>query len=373
MNPTPKSCDRKGKEKTFRLHLNQATSCCISYPVDLDHTKTVDHYVDLWRQERQQLDQGQEILSCETCWKKENKGLSSYRIVEEANNSIEVFTSNLCNQMCSYCSPKYSSTWQESVGKHGEFKNISSTAQRNQLVAKTNTTHQEYWIQEINRYISQQPENSIDLNLLGGEPLMQLHSLQRLLEMNSSRVRQLIIQTNLNPPSQRFLLWILENFPIDKIVVSVSIDSTPEYNHVPRAGFSQDAFMSNLKLLKDHAVTCRFISVISITSIFDISNFCTFLDRTGYSTTFAQLNNPDCLDPIYLPKQFKQQILDTRIPLPSLVVEILNSNNKTVDLKLFEQYNYLKQYFDRTQIDPTATPNALFNEYWAWLTEKNMI
>ena len=368
-----KSCDRKGKEKVFRLHLNQAASCCQAYPTDLDHTKTIDYYSDLWQQERQQLDQGQEILSCETCWKKENKGLQSYRTMTEAYNIIEIFTSNLCNQMCSYCSPKFSSTWQESISTDGEFKNISATAKLNQSVPKIVTDHQEHWIQEINQYIAQQPKNSIELTLLGGEPLMQIHSLQRLLEMNTGQVQRLVIQTNLNPPSQRFLFWILENFPREKLVFNVSIDSTPEYNHVPRAGFRQDVFTSNLKLLKDHSVTCRFASVISVTSIFDIANFCKFLESTGYSATFSQLNNPDCLDPIYLPDQFKQQILDTQIPLPDLVTEILNTDTKTVDLKLFEQYNYLKQYFTRAGIDPTKTPNALFNQYWTWLSNRGFV
>ena len=117
-------------------------------------------------------------------------------------------------------------------------------------------------------------------------------------------------------------------------------------------------------------MVCRFGSVISVTSIFDIANFCKFLDQTGYSTSFDQLNNPDCLDPIYLPWEFKQRILNTRVELPNLVKEILTTQTKSVDLKLFEQYNYLKQYFGRTKIDPTATPNALFNEYWTWLSNK---
>lgn len=365
-----KHCDRKGKEKVFRLHLNQAASCCVSYPVDLDPTKSFDHYNDLWQQERQQLDQEKEILSCETCWKKENQGLQSYRVATGAHNNIEIFTSNLCNQMCSYCSPKFSSTWQESIHTYGQFRNISLTAQDNQSVQHMSDQHQEYWFREINQYISQQPENSLELNLLGGEPLMQMNSLRRLLEMNTQQIQRLIIQTNLNPPSQRFLLWILENFPNEKLVFNVSIDTTPEYNHVPRAGFSQHVFMGNLKLLTDHGVMFRFTSVLSILSIFDIVNFCKFLDRTGYSTTFSQLNNPDCLDAIYLPKEFKQKILDSDTLLPDIVTEILNSNNKTVDLKLFEQYNYLKQYFARAGINPATTPNTLFNEYWTWLSNR---
>jgi hypothetical protein len=56
-----------------------------------------------------------------------------------------------------------------------------------------------------------------------------------------------------------------------------------------------------------------------------------------------------------------------------MVVEILNSDHKMVDLKLFEQYNYLKQYFTRTGIDPATTPNTLFNEYWIWLSNRGFL
>jgi len=342
----------------------------MSYHVDLDPEKNLDYYMDMWQQERQQLKQGQEILSCETCWQKENKGLSSYRVATDAADSIEIFTSNLCNQMCSYCSPKFSSTWEDSIRAQGEFKNISATSKKNQTIIDISSGHQAHWFDEISQHISQQPDNSIVIKLLGGEPLMQMNSLRHLLEINNQQVKKLIIQTNLNPPNQRFLVWVLENFPTEKLVFDISIDTSPKYNHVPRAGFQHDLFAANLELLQKHKVQCGFSSVISVLSIFDIAEFCKFLDQTNYSTTFLQINNPDCLDPIYLPQKFKQQILNTPVVLPNLVAEILNSSNKTVDLKLFEQYNYLKQYFVRTNIDPTTTTNALFNEYWEWLSNQ---
>ena len=371
MNSGSKSCDRKGKEKVFKLHLNQAASCCMSYPIELDQKKSFDYYVDLWQQERQQLDQGQEILSCETCWKKENNGLSSYRIETHANNNVEILTSNLCNHMCSYCSPKYSSTWQESINTDGGFKNISSTTKLNQYPVTIATgSSQEYWLEEIDKYILQQPNDSISLKLVGGEPLMQMGNLKRLLEFNSARIKFLEIHTNLNPPSSRFLHWILEAFPKEKLKFSISLDATTEYNHIPRAGFDRYRFLSNLASLEQHGVEFIFTPVISVLSIFDISNFHSFILDHEYEIEFQQINNPDCLDAIYLPTEFKQRILDTMVPLPKLADEILKIETKSVDLKLFEQYNYLKQYFARTNTDPGTTPNALFNEYWAWLSNR---
>lgn len=383
---TTKSCDLKGNQKVFRLHLNQAASCCIAYSDTLDDTETLDHYINQWQQERDRLDQGQEIASCEICWKKENAGLESYRQqmqghayagkpgeppkLDQFSNTIEIFISNLCNQMCSYCSPKFSSEWENSIANDGMFANISTTTKNNQVLENISATNQEYWLSEIERYISTQSDNSVELRLLGGEPLMQMANLRRLLEFNSGKIELLSIHTNLNPPTSRFLEWILETFPTEKLKINISLDATLEYNHVPRAGFDQTKFGANLELLKKYGVAFKFSSVISVLSIFDIANFHAFLTQNGYLTVCTKINNPDCLDPIYLPREFKQRILNTQAELPDLATEILTFETETVDLKLFEQYNYLKQYFDRTKIDPTATPNTLFNEYWTWLSNK---
>ena len=358
----------------------------MAYSDTLDDTKTLDHYINQWHQERDQLDQGQEIASCEICWKNENAGLGSYRQqiqghayagqpgetpkLDQLSNLIEIFISNLCTQMCSYCSPKYSSEWENSVVKSGVFAKVSITAKNNQILENTSITNQEYWLSEIERYISTQPDNSVELKLLGGEPLMQMSTLRRLLEFNSGKIELLSIHTNLNPPTSRFLEWILETFPTEKLKINISIDATLEYNHVPRAGFDQTKFRANLELLEKYGVAFNFSSVISILSIFDIADFHAFVTQNRYPTVFSKINNPDCLDPVYLPWEFKQRILNTRDKLPDLAREILSFGTETVDLKLFEQYNYLKQYFDRTKIDPTATPNALFNEYWTWLSNK---
>jgi sulfatase maturation enzyme AslB (radical SAM superfamily) len=272
--------------------------------------------------------------------------------------------------MCSYCSPKFSSEWEKSIANDGMFTKVSTTIKNNLLLENTSVTNQEHWLKEIERYISTQPDNSVELKLLGGEPLMQMANLRRLLEFNSSKIELLSIQTNLNPPTSRFLEWILETFPTEKLKINISIDATLEYNHVPRAGFDQTKFRANLELLEKYGVAFNFTSVISVLSIFDIADFYSFVTQNRYPTVFSKINNPDCLDPINLPREFKQRILNTQVKLPDLAKEILTFETETIDLKLFEQYNYLKQYFDRTGIDPTATPNALFNEYWTWLSNK---
>jgi len=49
--------------------------------------------------------------------------------------------------------------------------------------------------------------------------------------------------------------------------------------------------------------------------------------------------------------------------------EVLLSTKTAVDIKLIEQYNYLTQYFQRTQQDPTSFDNELFQAWWTWLEQ----
>jgi hypothetical protein len=68
--------------------------------------------------------------------------------------------------------------------------------------------------------------------------------------------------------------------------------------------------------------------------------------------------------------EFRQKILNSSDQLPESVVKILSYPKEPVDLELFEQYNYLNQYFSRAGIDPNNTNNQLFTEYWKWLSNK---
>jgi organic radical activating enzyme len=369
-----KFCNIKYQQKVFILHLNSATSCCRSYPEPLLENETIQNRVAKWKQEAESLKQGVEVDNCNFCWKDETQGKLSYRQREGQGsrqyNRVEIQISNLCNQICSYCSPKYSSTWEHSITDHGMFKQISHSAIKNlQIPLKHQTTHDR--LDEIRSYIVSCEDDSVSLALLGGEPLMQINSLQQLLSVSSDKIKTLSIVTNLNPPKSKFLKWILKNFSKDKLQIQISLDATLEYNHVPRAGFKSDIFKQNLDLIKDHGVDIEFLSTVSVTSIFDLPNFLSWIDQNQFRTKFYLVNNPSCLDPTVVPFEVRQNILnniDTEVP--TLIDHILNNSQSPNHLKLFEQYNYLAQYFDRTDTDLTNIKNPLFQSYWQWLRDQ---
>lgn len=359
-----KSCKLKGQQKVFLLHLNQTASCCRAKSVTLA-SKSIDHYLELWDSESKQLSQGIELPGCEHCWDAERRGQPSYRQEPVVGNSnyVEIHIDNLCNQMCSYCSPKFSSAWESNIQQYGNFDNVSTSSKQNLSLQISDTKcDTEFWLDELKKFLSRGP---VELKLLGGEPLMQRRNLQQLLELNTDQITVLKINTNLNPPNNKFLKWVLETFPKEKLFFEISLDTVPKHNAIPRAGFDSDKFEENLELLKQYDVNFSFLSVVSVLNVFSIHEFQTWLDKNNYQTKFCQLHNPECLSPYYLPEQFKNSILEK--VLPKTVSAILEHSPRLVDLKLFEQYNYLKQYFQRTN---TAITDHDLAMYWTWLEEK---
>lgn len=356
-----KSCNLKGQQKLFFLQLNQAASCCRAVPISLSN-KTLNQCLEQWQVERDLLAQGNELPGCKHCWQAEHNGQLSYRkqMANNDENFIELYINNLCNQMCGYCSPKFSSTWQDSIQQHGNFVNVSKQVQQNLSIVE-NKNKEQRWMSELKKYISQGP---VSIRLLGGEPLMQKHNLQQLLEFNTDQIQTLSVHTNLNPPNNKFLKWVLENFPQNKLKFVISLDTVPEHNAIPRAGFDRTKFEENLSLLEHYNIPFSFISVVSVLNIFSVAQYQNWLQNKGYQAKFVRLNNPDCLEASYLPDHFKKSIQQDL--LPKTAFESLTHTPSMIDLKRFEQYNYLKQYFQRTN---TIITDQKLLEYWEWLKE----
>jgi organic radical activating enzyme len=364
-----KSCSLKGKQQLFVLQNNQIGSCCRAHYDPLDKNKSISDYVAQWSVESDQLSDGIEIPGCEHCWTHEQQGTVSYRQQQKFQPDqieIELLLSNLCNHMCSYCSPKYSSRWQDSIRETGTFTNVSKSTKDNWLINSAVDIDKNYWLDQIRQHIDGYPDNSVNIKLLGGEPLMQRNNLQQLLELSSKKIKKLSIVTNLCPPNNKFLTWLLENSFDKKLEIFISLDSNPDYNHIPRAGFDSVAFLNNLQLLKHYNVDHYIIPVVSVLSIFENNQFEQWLTKNHFKADFNKIRNPLCLDPINIPQQFRSKIQSDS----PIVQEILNYKEEPTNLILFEQYHYLSQYFERTGIDPMTIANELFVDYWKWLTDK---
>ena len=368
------ACRAKGLEKSFRLNTGQAASCCKSYTESFD--QNLPELLELWQQESERMSRGEAVASCEQCWRDEAAGKTSLRQTLNAHpaleNKIDIYISNLCNHMCSYCSPKFSSMWQRSIEQQGEFELISRSARENQSVDIRLGADQEIIdrnLEQIRQYVKQQPDNSVVISLLGGEPLMQHRGLNRILEFDQQKVKRLVIITNLAPPSSKFLNQILDRVDNKRLLLHISLDTAPAYNHIPRHGFDQKQFEKHFALIQDRGIEHTVLSTVSALSAFTLPQFELWCTNNNIQPTFQSLQNPACLQVAGLPKSVKQRIYQSVDP--AFLNHELHWQLTTPDparVQQIELYNYLRQYFARTGTQTNTFPLEM-QRWWNELSK----
>ena len=369
------ACKAKGLEKSFRLNTGQAASCCKSYTETFD--KNLPELIQLWDRESKKMVTGVQVPSCEQCWRDERAGKPSLRhqlnAHPELENKIDIYLNNLCNHMCSYCSPKFSSMWEDSIRSEGVFDRISQSAKANQSIdieLKGNPMQVESNLQQIKDYVSTQPDNSVVVSLLGGEPLMQHASLHKILEFDQAKVKRTVIITNLTPPRTKFLEQIIKKIDRKKLLMHISLDTAPEYNHIARHGFDCTRFEENFRRLRDNQIEYTILSTVSALAAFSLKEFAQWSQTHNITPTFMTLQNPSCLSIQCLSVEAKQQILQS-VPGEFLTPELawqLNTPEPARAIE-FELYSYTQQYFARTGIKTSSMPENM-QIWWEKLSKK---
>lgn len=363
------ACNLKGQQQVIYFREARAASCCRAYPQTM--TQHFSGLQQIWQQEREQLEQGHRVASCEICWRAEDLGQTSYRqqFPGAFDLRIELNMDNLCNHMCSYCGPRFSSRWQQDLAEHGPYRQIPASDQTHMLPVAQAATHAESFLMQLREWL-QSCQRPVTLALLGGEPLMQIESLDRLFDLDLGAHVRFEIITNLNPPSTRFLERILDRWQdrTDHLRFLISLDATPGFNHVVRHGFDADRFYRCLDLVQRSGCDRSIISVISALNVLDLPHYLPWLERQGLEADFFSLNNPRSLQPANVARSLREQIRQSLPQARDLVHEQLALPD-TSDLDRFACYHYLIQYFDRTGQRPGAIDHALFQQFWQDLSQ----
>mgnify|MGYP003638973425 FL=1 len=195
-------CLAKWHRTNLRLYNGSSYSChhCVPHRTDpselennpgaLTNTKKVKEY-------RQEMLDGKRPDECSYCWKKEDAGLVSDRLIksrsflesgisiEKTASSLESFPTvldiafdNTCNFKCSYCGPENSSMWVEEIEQHGPYPTSYTKKPIDRIKAEMIPNR------EVNPYINAfwkwwdegLAEHLQRLTITGGEPLLSKHT-----------------------------------------------------------------------------------------------------------------------------------------------------------------------------------------------------
>ena len=198
----PALCLAKWKQVSLHLTTGLNNSCyhpplhSISVE-DIGRNPAALHNTDHKKQQRKLMLAGERPAECQYCWNMEDLGKLSDRHYrsgepwaavdfERIKNSkgneqdvvpsyVEVNFNNACNLKCSYCSPQFSSSWQQESDRHGAFPTLVPhnapehfSGSRRPIPARDHNPYVEaFWAWWPSLY----PELK-HFRMTGGEPLM---------------------------------------------------------------------------------------------------------------------------------------------------------------------------------------------------------
>ena len=350
---SPTFCLAKWKQVTVHLESGLTHSCHHPAPhkIPLDELEesifalhNTKYKIDM----RKDMLNGVEVKECEYCNRIERNAKNSFsdRVYKSAEDwaipffdecayekindvfpsYFEVSFSSNCNCRCMYCSPTYSTTWENSIRTHGGFP--TSQAQRN---LNSDPPPPKYGSEEKNPYIEafwkwwpDLYKNLKVFRITGGEPLLDknLYKLLNYMVEHPRKDLRVDINSNLNLSEKRFDRFLKKMKLLEdkgfKLKLYTSCEAYGKRAEYIRFGLRYEDWLKNchkfLTTLPESKLTIMSTyNILSITSfkdfLKDILNLKqTYRLRCGIDIPF--LMNPSYLQANIISKDFMPYIED---------------------------------------------------------------
>ncbi|MFZ9241207.1 MAG: twitch domain-containing radical SAM protein, partial [Chitinophagaceae bacterium] len=194
-------CLAKWKQVSLHLTTGHTNSCYHPplhkiQPADIAQDPSGIHNTAYKKEQRKIMLRNERPAECQYCWNMEDQGKLSdrhyrsgepwaaadFEKIKNSNGSedaipsyVEVNFNNACNLKCSYCSPQFSSTWADEIGRHGAYPTSRPhndpshfTSDRRPIPAREDNPYVDaFWKWWPNLY----PELT-HFRMTGGEPLL---------------------------------------------------------------------------------------------------------------------------------------------------------------------------------------------------------
>ena len=259
---------------------------------------------------RNSMMQGQRSPACSACWRLEDSGLNSERILHNTamdfylNQDIEkiehdafiggyqtrlikLATSNLCNGTCVTCNSSLSSAW-----------------------ASLENKPIKYQIQNQNKLQEIDFSQIVQLSFVGGEPLLERTNfdiLQQIIDTGNINCFVSIV-TNGSCSLDKSALDLLRQFKNLNICLSIDgIDRVFEYMRYP---LRWNQLVVNIDLFKTLATHVSVSAMISNLNIVYYSQMIDFFHQQNLTYLFKQVEHPGIFSPGNLPPAAKQFVLE---------------------------------------------------------------
>jgi len=320
-----------------------------------------DSIVEVWNSDfykrlRQDLLDGVENKTCQTCWKHEASGVFSKRqqsikelegfytegTVEESPTMLDIKVGSLCNLKCITCYPGASSQHQTEVEqwKQEGIEVPALIKLFDERLKKLNISLDDYNPKNIDtKSVIENLEPSLkvakELSLVGGEPLVNpvaLELIQHCVEKSYSKNMMLTVITNLTTLNPK-MLDNFNKFKHPMIMVSYDHVDPDKFNYI-RYPADYHHFYKNLKtLMSNDNIEVKLSTTWSIFNIFDIPEIFDHWEQLSqeykkrFIINFQFVIYPNYFSIQYLDKNKKEE-------LATIIDRYLEN---TLDYKIFKE------------------------------------
>lgn len=404
---SPTFCAVRWKHATINLGSGTVKSCC-HLPFQKIEKNNLNEGYQLHdtladRKERQMMLEGKRPADCSVCWWVEDSGHYSDRITwsskswmspyvdelsqkqtdkAEAPSWVELNFSNLCNLKCMYCSPIFSTSWEQEIKKFGPYLTHENYNDLQYLAGIAHDQEAEELVNEKNfwAWFEQVYPSLRLLKVTGGEPFLN-KNLLRVLEYvaaNPNPNLSFSINTNLSIPEN---IWAPALQLISKIIRMKNVanfylhPSLDTYGH--RAEYIR--YGLDFSLLKKHVreflettggnvIFICTLNNLALTSLTDFWRYLLSLKRHfGSNKQWVSVTSEVLILPAWqniniLPTQFQNYLKDTisfvksnlgndllhfsEFELQGLerALDIMKKPNEKLDLEKSNFYKFFSEY-----------------------------
>lgn len=262
------------------------------------------------KSQRKLMLQGEKPKECEYCWKMEDLGHISDRMIRNDERwskhdllihkdmtgdenvyprYVEVSFSTTCNLKCSYCNPTVSSKWLEEVQKYGGYPtstHFNNFALKGQPLPYIKESEYNPYIEAFWKYLPEMYPHLRVLRVTGGEPFLSKHTFKLLdycLE-NDNKNLTVVVNSNLCVPDEAFNKIVekgkalAEKDNIQVFQLFLSIDATGSHAEYGRHGLDWNQFKDNVYKYLRAMPKCRlgFTVTFNVFSVIDVLNMMKF-------------------------------------------------------------------------------------------------
>tara|TARA_B100000282_G_scaffold100221_1_gene70537 strand:- start:2458 stop:3903 length:1446 start_codon:yes stop_codon:yes gene_type:complete len=295
---SPSFCLAKWQQVTLHLHNGHTHSCHHpqTHKIPLQELKdnpSALHNTNYKKQQRKKMLEGYRPSECQYCWNVEDLEGEHFsdRTIKSSNadwaapyfddvidagwegnitpRAVEVSFGNACNFKCTYCSPIFSSKWQQEIQEKGPYP----TSQKfNNLHWIEQTDRKPFLEREDNPYVDAfwrwWPELRTKLTtfrITGGEPLMNKNTFQVMDDLieNPNTEMALDFNTNLCVPDKLVKQFVekakvltLEN-KVDSVKIHTSVDTHGAQAEWLRTGLNYQQWLDNMNYILTELPTVK--------------------------------------------------------------------------------------------------------------------